>query len=84
MFNDYDEFDIAEALYFWLQHNWNGQSDPLYEAFCVLTEPGMYSPSHSKELFDNIEDTALEVYEMLTIDNYREGLDKVLNYTPQD
>ena len=80
MFNDHDPFDLALALYHWLQHNWNGQTDPLYAAFCELTSPGMYRPAISEQLFENIDGTALEVYETLTLDSYREALDLVLNY----
>ena len=80
MFSEYDPFDLALGLYHWLQHNWNGQTDPLYAAFCQLTSPGMFRPARSQELFENIDDMALEVYETLTPDNYHEALDLVLNY----
>ena len=84
LFDTYDEFDLALALYHWLQHNWEGQSDPLYEAFCTLTAPGMYHPAHSETVFENLANTddgyAAEIYEMLTRDNYELALNRVLNY----
>jgi hypothetical protein len=79
----YDEFDVAIALDHWLQHNWNGINDPLYAAHCELTAPGMYRPAMG-ETFDDIESNAREVYDMLTVDNYREALDRVLNYRDSD
>lgn len=80
MFKEYDSFDVALALYHWLQHNWDGQVDPLYQAFCELTEPGMFRPARSQEYFDNIDDDAKEVYEMLTPENYKDALNQVFNY----
>ena len=80
MFNDYNEFDIALALYHWLQHSWNSQTDPLYDAFCVLTEPGMYKPSRSDELFENLDSEALDIYNLLSRDNCEYALNKVTGY----
>jgi hypothetical protein len=82
-FEEYNEFDLALGLYHWLQHNWHGQSDPLYAAFCELTRPGMYRPSRSDELFENIDDSAKEVYGQLTLKNYESVLGGVLNYKPE-
>jgi hypothetical protein len=84
MFKEFSEFDLASALYHWLQHNWVSQTDPLYGAFCVLTEPGMYRPSRSEEFFENIEDDAKLVYDMLTRDNYEDALNKVVSYESED
>lgn len=84
MFNEFDEFDLACALYHWLQHNWNGQSDELYQAFCVLTEPGKYKPGLSHECFDNIDDSVKYAYDLFTRDNYDIALDRVLNYKSED
>lgn len=80
VFSEFDTFDLALGLYHWLQHNWEGQSDSLYEAFSMLTEPGIYKPSLSEEYFKNIDDSARNVYELLTRDNYEDALDLVLNY----
>ena len=79
MFKDYCEFDIAAGLYHYLQHNWYGMDDK-YEAFCMLTQPRMYKPSSSEEYFENISEESREVYNSLNDSNYREALDKVLNY----
>ncbi len=79
MFNEYHEFDLAEALHFWLQDNWEGKSDPLYESYCVLTAPGMFQPGTYLK-FDDLNDSAREAYESLTRENYREALERVLNY----
>jgi hypothetical protein len=84
MFDSYDEFDLALALYHFLQHNWDGESDPLYRDFCALTAPGMFKPGMSAEYFENIDDTAKEVYDQLTIENYSSALAKVLNYSSED
>ena len=81
-FSEHDEFDIAQGLDLWLQHNWQGQSDPLYAAHCQLTAPGMYRPSPFAT-FDNMESGAREVYDSLSKDNYKEALDLVLNYEPR-
>lgn len=78
-FKDYSEFDVASALYHFLQHNWDGQSDPMYEAFCTLTQPGMFSPG-AAESFYNIDDAAMDVYGQLTRDNYAAALKYVLSY----
>jgi hypothetical protein len=83
MFKEFDSFDIAGALYFWLQHNWDGQSDPLYSAFCQLTAPGMYRRGGS-QLFEDIEETENYIYEMLTRENYEDALGSVLNYETVD
>lgn len=83
-FNDFDEFDLASGLYFWLQHNWQGHNDALYEAFGELTSPGMYRPSRSQENFEDIDSTAYEVYELLDRSNYRDALNRVLNYGSSD
>lgn len=82
MFKDYDAFDLALALYHWLQHNWNGQSDELYINHCILTEH--YRPSRSEEYFNNLDATAKEVYDNLTRDNYMEALAIVLSYKSTD
>lgn len=74
MFNEFNTFDIALGLYHWLQHNWTSQSDPLYEAFCVLTSEGMFIPSHSGEYFENLDGEAKIVYDMLTIQNYEQAM----------
>lgn len=79
--DDLDAFDLADALYHWLQHNWVGMDDK-YEAFCQLTEH--YTPSRSLELFENIEESAKEVYLMLNDDNYESALERVLNYNSED
>lgn len=80
MFDDYNEFDIALALYHWLQNNWNGQDDPKYEAFCTLTAPGMFRCSPSEEFFENIDEIAQLIYSELTNKNYKKALARVLNY----
>lgn len=84
MFDSYDEFDLALALYHFLQHNWNGKYDPLYRDFCALTAPGMFSPGMLAEYFDNIDDTAREAYDQLTVNNYDSALARVLNYSSED
>jgi len=83
VFSEYDIFDVANGLYHWLQHNWQGMDD-LYEAFCELTAPGAYRPSRSEESYDNASEEALSVYNELTLDNYREVLDLVLNYESEE
>ena len=83
MFNEFDEFDLALALYFWLQHNWDGMNDPLYAAFCQLTSPGMFNPGMGQS-FDNMDGSANEVYHMLDMNNYQEALDRVIGYVPMD
>ena len=80
---EYETFDIAVALYFWLQHNWEGQTDDLYSDFCILTEPGMYKPGMCLD-FDTISEESKEIYNELTRENYSGYLDKVLNYESQD
>lgn len=80
---EYNTFNIAEALYFWLQHNWEGQTDELYSDFCILTEPGMFTPGMGLD-YENIEDESIEIYNELTRENYTGYLDEVLNYKPQD
>jgi hypothetical protein len=83
MFDQYDKFDIALALYHWLQHNWNGLSDPLYRDFCILTSDDLFRPARSMEYFENIESDYPEVmviYDQLTIENYSQALDRVVNY----
>ena len=84
VFKDDDTFDLASALYFWLQHNWDGITDDLYADFCRLTEPGVYKPSHSEEFFDNIEPSANDIYDTLNRENYRQALELVLNYEIED
>lgn len=84
MFKEYDEFDLAIALYHWLQHNWLSQNDELYADFCILTKPDMLQVSGSLEFFDNINENASEIYNMLTRDNYKEALEKVLNYKSKE
>lgn len=83
-FQGIDEFDLALALYHWLQHNWNGQGDPLYRDFCTLTTPGMFKPGGSEEIFENVSDDVRAIYNILDHDNYKEALERVLNYEPQD
>ena len=83
-FSEFDEFDLALSLYHWLQHNWTSQSDPLYSDFCLLTNPGMYRPSHSLQFFNNIDDMAKNAYDSLTLDNYKLALNRVFNYKPVD
>lgn len=73
-------FDVANALYHFLQHNWQGQTDPLYRDFCILTHPGMYKPGHSEEFFENISEESKIIYDMLTEKNYTDALNIVLNY----
>jgi hypothetical protein len=85
MFTESDPFDLALALYHWLQHNWEGQADPLYEAFCELTAPGMYRPARSQEYFESLKGSEAEtLYSELTHENYRQALDLVLNYEAED
>ena len=83
MFKDFDGFDVALALYHWLQHNWVGMDDK-YEAFCKLTEPGMYKPSRSEEYFENITDEVQTVYDMLDDNNVGQALETVLNYESEE
>ncbi len=87
-FREYDTFDLALALYHWLQHNWQGQSDPLYEAFCQLTAPGMFYPSRVNSCYKALDKEGNEgaelVYHMLTEDNYRKALGIVLNYESEE
>jgi hypothetical protein len=66
-----------------LQHNWDGQGDPKYQAWNELTGPGMFKPAMSQEYFDNIDDAAKEVYDLLSDDNYLDALNMVLNYESQ-
>ena len=80
-FSDYCVFDLALALYHFLQHNWQGIGDPMYRDFCVLTSPGMYKPAMSEQYFENIQgEIAFEVYGMLNESNYDDALQLVLNY----
>lgn len=83
-FKQYDVFDIALALYHWLQHNWEGQDEDLYKDFCTLTNPGMYKPSISEQNYDNISEEAIEIYNELTKDNYKQILNLVLEYKPKN
>jgi hypothetical protein len=80
--NEHSEFSLAVALYFWLQHNWGGQTDPKYKAFCTLTEPGMFRPGTFLN-FEKIEDDERVAYDELTESNWESALNKVLNYGPQ-
>lgn len=84
MFDEYGEFDLALALYHFLQHNWNGKSDPLYRDFCALTAPGMFHPGSHSEYFENIDGMAREAYDQLTVNNYDSALARVLNYSSED
>lgn len=79
-FDEYDTFDVALALYHWLQHNWQGHSDHLYAAFNKLGSNGVYRPAKSEEFFQNIDDNVRDIYDQLTMDNYRDALSLVLNY----
>ena len=81
MFEEHDAFDLALALYHWLQHNWIDMDDK-YKSFCELTNH--YKPARSEEFFDNIDGSALDVYHELTDDNYKEALDIVLSYNSED
>lgn len=83
MFKEFEVFDIAEALYFWLQDNWEGQSDELYSAYCELTAPGMFKAGTFFS-FGSLNDSARFVYDNLARDNYRAALNQVLNYESQD
>ena len=83
MFKEYDTFDVALALYHWLQHNWSGQTDKLYRDFCILTAPRMFKPGISDQYFDNISEDVKEIYDILSEENYSDALDVVLNYEPQ-
>ncbi len=83
MFDQFEVFDISEALYFWLQDNWDGRSDALYEAFCVLTAPGMFQPGTFIK-FDNLSESALDIYNSLTRDNYESALNLVISYVPEE
>lgn len=87
-FKEFDEFDLALALYHWLQHNWEGQGDDLYSDFCRLTEPGMYRPAPSEEYGEVLEkegyESAKDIYDMLTRENYADALNRVLNYNSSD
>jgi hypothetical protein len=78
--NDYSEWDIAGALFYWLQHHWNGQSDEKYSDYCTLTAPGMYSRGGEGEMTEEEQ----IIYDELTDDNYKEYLSKVLNYKSED
>jgi len=77
MFKEFDAFDLALALYHWLQHNGERQTDDKYSDHGVLMEH--YRPSRSEEYFDNLDDGVLTVYNMLTDANYKEALEIVLN-----
>jgi hypothetical protein len=81
MFDDCDAFDLADALNYWLQHNWEGQGDTLYSAHCELCT--VYSPGYFSR-FEDIPEEAKEIYNQLTRDNYRQALDKVMSYKPED
>jgi ribosome maturation factor RimP len=60
-------------------------ADPLYEAFCELTAPGMYRPARSQEYFESLKGSEAEtLYSELTHENYRQALDLVLNYEAED
>lgn len=78
MFNEFDKFDIAIALYHWLQHNWVGMDDK-YKAFCQLTKPRMLEVRGSLQYFEKIDDNMKEVYDMINDNNYQEALNIVLN-----
>lgn len=80
---EYDTFDIAKTLFFWLQHNWEGMGDPLYKDYCILTSPGMFKPSILLT-FEDLSPESMELYEHLTRDNYNKYLDIVLNYECTD
>ena len=81
MFKEFCAFDLALALYHWLQHNWNGMDD-LYMDHCRLTR--LYRPSRSDEYFDNMAGEACHVYAMLERDNYQQALEIVLNYKNEE
>jgi hypothetical protein len=82
-FKEFNDFDIALALYHWLQHNWDGQTDPKYEAFCILTAPGMYKPSPADQEHDAMDtNDAAIVYGLLTDSNYKKALAQVINHEP--
>lgn len=83
-FNECDPFDLALALYHWLQHNWDGQTDQLYEDFCRLTAPGMFKPGPCSEYFENIDDNARAIYDELIRKNYENALSLVINYKSED
>lgn len=82
IFKNYDTFNLALALYHWLQHNWEGQNDPLYADFYKLTAPGIYKPARSEEYFETLENEeyqeVMEVYNILDETNYEEALNLVL------
>lgn len=79
MFKEYSEFDVAEALYLWLSHHHDGQCSAKYKALCQLTAPGMFKPAPSLSE-ETLESEALDIYDMLTNENYEQALDYVLSY----
>lgn len=83
VFENIDIFEIAEALNYWLQHNWEGQGDELYKAYCELTDPKVFKLSPLSK-FEKMSGEAKHVYDSLTRSNYKEALDAVLNFDRDD
>ncbi len=77
--DEFDEFDLAEALDLWLQHNWTGQTCPKYMAHCQLTEIFKRGIGISE-----MNEPQQWIYDELTDDNYEQALERVLAYEPQD
>ena len=75
-FSMHDFFDAAEALHYWLQHNWDGM-DELYKSYCLLRT--YYNPSIIAS-FDNASSEVLYIYDNITLDNYKIFLSEVLKY----
>jgi len=76
-FRNFNEFDLALALYHWLSHNWKWGSDPVYLSLRELTK--IYKPSPIEEDFDSISKTSKLAYEQLTVKNYKRALKTILN-----
>jgi hypothetical protein len=83
-FEMFNEIDLATGLYHWLQDNWENKKDPLYLAFKALTTPGIYKPTVHERSFENINDDARYIYDLLTYDNYEMVLYKVTGFMPNE
>ena len=77
MFKEFDIFDLVGALCSWLEHNWQGQSDPMYSMYCNLTGPGGYKRGRFQ---DKLTANEKLVYDFLTWDNYEQAYETIMEY----
>ena len=88
--DNYEAFDQAFAIWYWLSHNYDGMFDPKYSAMNTLTSDHKLTnpPSidfDTKEDLDNVDESLIiELYHAMNEENWEENFKNLCDYLEND